>query len=103
MTLLEVAPLVGGALYVSNLALGAGLQLRLWHLHRAKWVHHALYFLVCVGTALAAYALYSSGRRWWALIPTGACLALLPRARGGSGRHMALTLVGVLAYVVALV
>jgi hypothetical protein len=103
LTPLEWTPVVGALLYLANVALGAGLQLRLWRLHRARWVHHALYFLVCVASALAAYGLWASERRWWPLLLTGACLAVLPRARGGSGQHMALTFTGLVGYALVLV
>ena len=99
---LEWLPALGFALYAANVALGAGLQLRLWSLHRAKWVHHALYFAVCVTALLAAYALYTLERRWWFSLVTLACLMYLPRARGGSRLHRSLTLTGLLAYVLAL-
>ena len=102
MRLLEWLPVLGLGLYAANVALGLGLQWRLWSLHRAKWVHHALYFAVCVTTLLAAYALYALERRWWGLLIALACLAWLPRARGGSGLHRGLTLTGLLAYVLAL-
>jgi hypothetical protein len=90
-------------LYLANLTLGFGLQRRWWHLHRARWVHHALYFLVFVSTAGATLTLWQLERRWWSLLPTLVCLFTLPRARGGSRRHMVLTLTGFLGYVFALV
>ena len=99
---LEWWPLVGLVLYAANVALGAGLQWRLWSLHRARWVHHVLYFAVCVTTLLAAYALFNLERRWWVLLVTLGCLAVLPRARGGTGLHRSLTVTGLLAYVLAL-
>jgi hypothetical protein len=86
---LEWLPVVGVSLYLANLILGAGLQWRWWHLHRARWVHHALYFLVFVSASTATYALFRLERRWWALLPTLLCLFLLPRARGGSRRNSA--------------
>jgi hypothetical protein len=100
---LEWLPWLGLALYAANVALGAGLQWRLWSLHRAQWVHHALYFAVCATTLLAGYALVTLERRWWALLVTVICLAWLPRARGGTLLHRSLTLTGLLAYVLALV
>jgi hypothetical protein len=87
-------PLLGVSLYTANLLLGAGLQLRLYHLHKTRWVHHALYF--CVFVAAIASALSSS--RWWGLLPTLVCLAVLPRFKGGSRMHMGLTLGGFLGY-----
>jgi hypothetical protein len=91
-------PWVGLGLYCANLLLGLGLQLRLYSLHRAKWVHHALYFCVFV----AAIASSFSSWRWWAMLPTLVCLTLLPRFKGGSKWHMGLTLGGVLGYLLLL-
>jgi hypothetical protein len=87
-------PWLGLGVYCANLLLGAGLQLRLYHLHRAKWVHHALYFCVFV----AAIASTLSSLRWWAMLPTLVCLTLLPRFKGGSRMHMGLTLAGLVGY-----
>lgn len=100
---LEWLPLLGLGLYAANVALGVGLQFQWWSLHRAKWVHHALYFAVCVTTLLSLYALFNLERRWWVLLVTLGCLAYLPRARGGSRLHRSLTLTGLLAYVLALI
>lgn len=84
-------------LYLANLALGLGLQLRLYHLYRAKWVHHALYFCVFVAAIASTIAKPS----WW-MLPTFICLTMLPRFKGGSRTHMALTLSGFLGYVLLL-
>jgi hypothetical protein len=91
-------PWLGLGLYCTNLLLGAGLQLRLYNLHRAKWVHHALYFCVFV-TAIASSL---SSWRWWAMLPTLICLTLLPRFQGGSRWHMGLTLGGLMGYLLLL-
>jgi hypothetical protein len=92
-------PWLGVSLYFINLCLGLGLQLRLYHLQRAKWVHHALYFCVFV----AAIASTLSSLRWWAMLPTLICLAVLPRFKGGSRPHAALTLSGLLGYILILI
>ncbi len=88
-------PWLGMGLYLVNLGFGLGLQLRLYHLRRAKWLHHALYF--CVFVSAIASALSSS--RWWSLIPTLLCLAVLPRFKGGTRIHAVLTLTGLFGYV----
>ena len=103
MRLLEWLPVLGFTFYAANVALGAGLQWRWWSLHRARWVHHLFYFVVCVTTLLAGYALVILERRWWVLLVTVACLTWLPRARGGTVLHRRLTLTGLLAYVLALI
>jgi hypothetical protein len=89
------------ALYVANLALGVSVQLRWVSTKRARWVHHVLYFAVFVGALAAATALLVVGGRWWAFLLTLTCLALLPRFKGGSRIHMALTFSGFLGYVLA--
>ncbi len=89
-------PWLGLGLYVANLLLGLGLQLRFYHLHRAKWVHHALYFCVFIGAIASAV----SSSKWWMLTPTLLCLTLLPRFKGGSRLHAILTVTGFLGYIV---
>ncbi|MFN3266221.1 MAG: hypothetical protein ACK41E_05205 [Deinococcales bacterium] len=91
-------PLVGFGLYCANLLLGMGLQLRLYSLHKARWVHHVLYFLVFI-SALAS--LFSSNR-WWALMPTLACLGLLPRFKGGTKQHLGLSFTGFFGYLLVI-
>ena len=92
-------PWLGLALYFINLSLGLGLQLRLYNLHRARWVHHTLYFCVFV-TAIASAA---RSPRWWVMTPTLICLTLLPRFKGGSRTHAVLTLTGLLGYILLLI
>lgn len=87
-------PFLGIGLYCANLILGLGLQLRFFSLHKAKWVHHALYFLVFVAAIASAF----SSKHGWAMLPTLACLAVLPRFKGGSRPHMGLTFAGLLGY-----
>jgi hypothetical protein len=91
-------PKLGVGLYCANLLLGAGLQLRLYHIHRARWIHHALYFCVFVAAIASAF----SSLRWWAMVPTLLCLTVLPRFKGGSKMHMSLTIAGLLGYALIL-
>lgn len=101
---LEVLALwVGFGLYVSNLALGVGVQFRWVSTKRFHWVHHALYGVVFVAAGAAALTSILAGSRWWAFLPTLLALGLLPRFRGGSGPHRNLALVGLLGYVLAIV
>ena len=101
---LEVLTLwIGFGLYVSNLALGVGVQFRWVSTKRFHWVHHALYGLVFVAAGAAALTAILAGSRWWALAPTLLALGLLPRFRGGSRPHRNLALLGLLGYVLALV
>jgi hypothetical protein len=101
---LEVLALwIGFGLYVSNLALGVGVQFRWVSLHRFRWVHHALYGLVFFAAGSATLTAILAGSRWWAFVPTLLALGLLPRFRGGSVPHRNLALVGLIGYVLALI
>jgi hypothetical protein len=101
---LEVLSLwIGFGLYLSNLALGVGVQFRWVSLHRFRWVHHALYGLVFVAAGVATLAGILVGSSWWALLPTLLALLVLPRFRGGSPPHRNLALVGLAGYVLAFV
>jgi hypothetical protein len=94
---------IGFALYLSNLALGVGVQFRWVSTKRFHWVHHALYGVVFVAAGAATLTAILAGSRWWAFLPTLLALGLLPRFRGGSGPHRNLALVGLLGYVLAFI
>jgi hypothetical protein len=101
---LEVLALwIGFGLYVSNLALGVGVQFRWVSTKRFHWVHHALYGVVFVAAGTAMLMAILAGSRWWAFLPTLLALGLLPRFRGGSGPHRHLALAGLLGYVLAFI
>ena len=101
---LEVLALwIGFGLYVSNLALGVGVQFRWVSTKRFHWVHHTLYGVVFVAAGAATLAASLAGSRWWAFLPTLVALGLLPRFRGGSRPHRNLALVGLIGYVLALI
>ena len=93
---------LGFGLYVSNLALGVGVQYRIVSTKRIHWVHHALYGVVFVAAGAAALAGLLGGTRWWPLALTLLALGTLPRFRGGSRPHRNLALIGLLGYVFAL-
>lgn len=102
MTLETVLPITGLGLYLANLALGAAVQLRLVSLHKMRWVHHALYFVVFVGAVLAIIGLMIARSKWWMLTLTIGALAVLPRYKGGTRPHMILALLGLVGYGLAL-
>jgi hypothetical protein len=94
---------IGFALYLSNLALGVGVQFRWVSTKRFHWVHHALYGVVFVAAGAATLTAILAGSRWWTFLPTLLALGVLPRFRGGSVPHRNLALVGLLGYVLALI
>jgi sterol desaturase/sphingolipid hydroxylase (fatty acid hydroxylase superfamily) len=101
---LEVLALwIGFGLYLSNLALGVGVQFRWVSTKRFHWVHHALYGVVFVAAGAATLTAILAGSRWWVFLPTLLALGLLPRFRGGSLPHRNLALVGLCGYVLALI
>ncbi|MBZ9751318.1 hypothetical protein K7W42_10620 [Deinococcus sp. HMF7604] len=82
----HLALLLTGALLLALLALGVQLQ-RGHRLGRARWLHHALFFAVCVGTALSGTLAVLSGAFGWALLPALALLLTMPRTRPGRADH----------------
>jgi hypothetical protein len=102
MMLETVLPITGLGLYLANLILGVTVQFRIVSLHKMRWVHHALYFVVFVGAVLAIVGLMISGSKWWMLTLTLGALAVLPRYKGGTRPHMILALLGLVGYGLAL-
>ena len=92
------ALLLTGALLTALLGRGLSLQLR-WRRDLARWPHHALFFVVCVGTLLAALLSALAGGRWWALLPAFALLLSMARTRPGRADHWQRALACTLAYV----
>lgn len=102
MALETILPITGLGLYLTNLALGVAVQLHYVSLHRMRWVHHALYFVVFVGAILAIVGLMIARSKWWMLTLTIGALAVLPRYKGGTRPHMILALLGLMGYGLAL-
>ncbi len=102
MRLETLLPIAGLGLYLANLALGVAVQLRYVSLHRMRWVHHALYFVVFVGAILAVVGLMIGRSKWWMLTLTIGALAVLPRYKGGTRPHMVLAVLGLVGYGLAL-
>lgn len=72
-------------LFGLNFALGVSLQLgSRWHV---RWLHHALYTLTCLSTALAALLAWRHGSPWWPLALVLAALLLVPRTHPGRADH----------------
>ncbi|BDP40958.1 hypothetical protein DAETH_09270 [Deinococcus aetherius] len=89
----RLALLLTAALMAGLLTLGLGLQLG-WRL-TARWVHHALFFVVCVGAGLSGVL---SGPRGLALLPALGLLLLMPRTRPGRAGHWRLALLCAAAF-----
>lgn len=85
------------ALLLALLLLGLSLQ-RGWRWGVARWMHHALFFAVCVGVALSAGLSWRAGERGWALLPALGLLLLMPRTRPGQPGHWQLALGCAAAY-----
>ncbi|MPY66902.1 hypothetical protein F8S09_09395 [Deinococcus sp. SDU3-2] len=71
------------ALLLLLLTLGLGLQLGRWRV--VRWLHHALFFAVCVGVGFSALLGWRSGG--WALLPALGALLLMPRTKPGRADH----------------
>jgi len=80
-------------LYLLNLGLGVGLQLRFFHL---RWpiVHHVLYGAIFALTLLSLFLVWRARASVWPLFMSVALLSVLPRTRGGNPGH-ALTALGI--------
>jgi hypothetical protein len=102
MPLETLLPFTGLGLYLANLALGVIVQFKVISLHKMRWVHHALYFVVFVGAVLAIVGLMIAKSKWWMLTLTVGALAVLPRYKGGTRPHMILALLGLMGYGLAL-
>lgn len=86
----HLALLLTAALLAVVLTLGLGLQLRRWQTARS-W-HHALYFAVVVGVALATALAWRAGVAWLWLLPALGLLLLMPLTKPGHRNHWALAL-----------
>ncbi|MFC4427418.1 hypothetical protein [Deinococcus navajonensis] len=97
MSAVHLSLSLNATLLVGLLAFGLSLQLGRGR-RRARWPHHALYFLVVVGTALSALLAAVDGGRGWALLPALGLLLTMPRTRPGQAGHWRLALLCALAY-----
>lgn len=102
MTAAHLSSGLSAALLLALLALGLSLQ-RGWKARnggrdRVRWPHHALFFLVVLGTALSALLSGRAGARGWALLPALGLLLAMPRTRPGQAGHWRLALLCALAY-----
>lgn len=94
---------VAAFVYGLNLLLGVA-TLRRWQVaSRFPILHHLLYGLSFAVAALAfTQALLNGSRQAYGLGAVLVVLALFPRARGGSTRHLQLALLGLTTYLVTL-
>ena len=79
------------ALFLVNFALGELVQLRVVDTEPFRWLHHAIFFVVCVATALAAaWGLWRGEVYGWLLLPVLALFYVLPKVRAGTTGHATL-------------
>lgn len=81
-------------LYCLNLLVGLAAQLRLYHFGKA---HHILYFCVFVGAGVTTVFAFHP-----ALLLTLLALALMPKSRPRTWKHLVCAGVGFLGYAVTL-
>ena len=95
--------LVATVLFLANFALGLLVQFGIVDTKPFRWLHHALFFAVCVSAAAAVLAGFYWGAPYrWTLLPVLGLFAVLPYVRAGTRGHAALACAAVLFYAVGL-
>lgn len=90
---------VAAILFLSNFALGLLVQFGAVDTKPFRWLHHALFFAVCVFAAAAALVGFLSGAPYrWALLPILALFAVLPYVHAGTAGHAALACAALVFY-----
>ena len=90
-------------LFAANFVLGVLVQFRVVDTKPFRWLHHALFFAVCVSAVLAVAAGFWQGEPYrWALLPVLALFFFLPRVRAGTPGHAALAAAAMVFYAAAL-
>ena len=90
---------LAAALFLANFALGVAVQTRLVNTKPFRWLHHALFFLVFVSTAVTALAGFVYGAPYrWPLLAGLVLFAVLPYVRAGSFGHVALACCALIFY-----
>jgi len=75
-------------IYAGTSALGTGIRLGWVSTHQWRWVHHALFALIWLALAGAAWQAFVNAAPWrWGLLGSVPFLVLLPRFRSGSSAH----------------
>ncbi|AHY46236.1 Hypothetical Protein RradSPS_0953 [Rubrobacter radiotolerans] len=78
-------------LFLANFALGVLVQFGVVDTKPFRWLHHAVFFAVCVATVLAAaWGILSGEVYGWLLLPVLALFYVLPKVRAGTAGHAAL-------------
>lgn len=91
-------------LFLLNFTLGLLVQFRLIDTKPFRWLHHALFFVVFVSTAMAALASFLSGGPYrWTLLPVLLLFTVLPYVRAGTPGHAALACATLLFYAAGIV
>jgi hypothetical protein len=85
------------ALFAANFVLGVLVKLGV--VGTFHWLHHGLFFLVCVSAVVAVFVGFRDGRPYrWALLPTPALFVVLPAFEGGSAAHITLACTALVFY-----
>ncbi len=93
---------VATGFYLTNVALGVAVRLRVLSTSGFGWVHHMLFAVVVLTTVVAVgLGLHEHARFAWGLLPGLAVFAVLPCLAGGTARHTLAALVAGAAYVAA--
>lgn len=90
---------VTAALLSTLLLLGLSLQLR-WRRDQTRWIHHALFFGVCLALGLTIWLGWRSARAVWALLPSMILLLSMPQTRPGRANHWRRALLVALSFAV---
>lgn len=78
-------------LFLLNFALGLLVQFHIVDTKPFRWLHHALFFAVCISAVAATLAGFLAGAPYrWALFPVLVLFAVLPYVRAGTVGHAAL-------------
>ena len=88
-------------LYVANVLLGLGLQLRLVHLRWRIW-HHLLYAALMLCTLLALYQHWQQHQPWGMLLYSIVILAMMPLTKPRRWQHFTLAALAMPGYLGAL-
>ena len=90
-------------LFLANFALGLLVQFGIVDTKPFRWLHHALFFAVCVSAIAAVTVGFWQGAPYrWALLPALALFAVLPYVRAGTRGHAALACAASLFYALGL-
>lgn len=97
MPIYHIALMITGGLLAGLMGLGFSLQLG-WR-SSIRWLHHFLFFLVCLSVLVSGVLAFHAGLGWWPLLPTLALLLSMPATKAGQANHWQRALASALAFV----